>query len=168
MFQQDLEAQEDEDDPAGKLCLGFVFCTENISDPDAESGDHEGRHSDEQDGGDDVYVQECECDAHCQCVDTCGHCQQKHGADIQRAALIVAVTGQCFLDHVRTDDAEQDEGDPVVDRRDLVAELNAEQITDRRHQRLEPAEPRAHDDGPAEGDLRHCKPLTDRDGERVH
>ena len=73
-----------------------------------------------------------------------------------------------FENHARADDAEQDKGDPVIDRGDVLFKLLAEQVADRGHQRLETAEIQADDQHVLRLQLLHGEPLADRDGEGVH
>ena len=88
-----------------------------------------------------MNIQEGERDPYCEGVDACRDCEQEHGPDVQRVIFLFTVAGTGFFDHIGADEAQQDEGDPVVYGCDLFPELDAQKIADSRHQGLKTAEP---------------------------
>ena len=70
--------------------------------------------------------------------------------------------------HIYADDPEKDKSNPVVDAGDQMPEIDAEQESDQRHQRLKASEIRAADQHMAVLCLRDRQSLTDGYRERVH
>ena len=68
----------------------------------------------------------------------------------------------------KTDDPQQDKGDPVVILLDAIRKLGPQHPADEGHQRLKAAEVQAHRQGMTPFDLRHGQPLTNRHGEGIH
>ena len=66
------------------------------------------------------------------------------------------------------DEAEQDEGHPVVDGGDVALKGGAQEVAQARHQGLEAAEPGADDEVMPTSQLPGGKTLADGDGEGVH
>ena len=171
MFQQDLAAHEDQDDAAGELCPGLILEAEDVADLEPRGGEDEGGAADEADGGHDVDPrQQGEGDAHGQGVDAGGHGQQQHGLEGEGAVVRpgLLVVGPGLLHHAAADEAEQDEGHPVVDGGDVALKGGAQEVAQARHQGLEAAEPGADDEVMPTSQLPGGKTLADGDGEGVH
>ena len=168
MLQEDLEAQEDQDDAAGELRLALVFGAEDAADLHAQGGQEEGDHADEADGGQDPHLQKSEGDAHGQGVDAGGHRHDQHGFEAQGGIRMLRVLVSGFPDHVNADEGQQYHGDPMVHRGDVFGETAAQKIPHEGHQRLEAAEPEAHDQGMFHIDLPDGQSLADGHGKGVH
>ena len=78
------------------------------------------------------------------------------------------VLAQALAQHVPTDERQQHECDPMIDRRDVGFKRRAKEIADRRHEGLKAAEPESDDQIMLPRQLLRGKPLTDRNGEGVH
>ena len=169
MLEQNFEADQNQDNAADQLGLGFVARAEEIADLETDCGEQERRNADERDGQRNVDVgQQGKRDADGQRVDARGQRQNKHGLDAERSVAVGLLLGQALLDHARADGSQQDEGDPVVKGCDVLLERRAEEISDGWHERLKAAEPCADDQIVPGLKLLHGEPLTDRYGERVH
>lgn len=103
-----------------------------------------------------------------QCVDAGGKREQQHGQERERIVDLVLLLRQCLADHAGTDEGEQHKGNPVIHGGDVLFKGGAEQITDRRHECLEAAEPQSDDEIMAQPQLFGGQPLADGYGERVH
>ena len=110
MLQQDLASHADQNNSAGKLCLGFVFFTEDIADLDAEGGADEGDDTDEGHSGNDAYLEESKGHAYGKGVDAGGNGQREHclGGQgtvvaISTATLVAALLFQGFFEHGTAD-----------------------------------------------------------------
>ena len=171
MLQQDLAAHEDQDDAAGELRPGLILQAEDVADLQSGGGEDKGGAADEADGGHDVDPrQQGEGDAHGQGVDAGGDGQEQHGLEGEGAVVRpgLLVIGQGLLHHAAADEAEQDEGHPVVDGGDVALEGGAQEVTEARHQGLEAAEPGADDEVMPTSELAGGETLADGDGEGVH
>ena len=100
--------------------------------------------------GEETDLQKGEGDPHGERVDAGGHCQKKHSLYVQGIVGFLLLGGERFADHVETDQAQEEKGDPVVYGSDVLLKLAAEQIADRGHQRLETAKPQPHGGSPCQ------------------
>ena len=167
VLEQDLQAHEDQHDAADKLRARLVLRAEDVADADADGREDKGRHADEADGRDDVDLQERKGHADGERVDARGDRERQHGLDAEGIVQLVGAFAR-LLDHVRADQREQHEGDPVVEILDEGLKLHAEKIADERHQRLKAAEIQAGDQHVLRPQLFDREPLTYRYGEGVH
>ena len=113
--------------------------------------------------------QERERDADGERVDACRHGQHQHRLERERAVVLLrCFLAQALAQHVPTDERQQHECDPMVDRRDVGFKRRAKEIADRRHEGLKAAEPETDGQIVLPLQLLRRKPLTDRNGEGVH
>ena len=167
VLKEDLEAHEDEHDAAGHFGFRLILGAENIADLDADGGEYEGGDADEQHGRYDVDLQEGEGDADREGIDAGGYGEGEHRFEGEGAVeFVCTLTG--FLDHVGTDEGEQDEGDPVVKAFDHGLEADAEQVADGGHKRLKATEIRADDDHVLGLCFLHGEALTNGHGAGIH
>ena len=87
---------------------------------------------------------------------------------IPEANAQLAAVEASLAQHVPTDERQQHECDPMIDRRDVGFKRRAKEIADRRHEGLKAAEPEADGQIVLPLQLLRRKPLTDRNGEGVH
>ena len=85
MIEQYFHPHNHQDQPACKLGFGLIPGAEDIADLDTYDGEDKGGGTDEGDGRNDAYLQECEGDADGQCIDAGGdgkqnHIARRHGA----------------------------------------------------------------------------------------
>ena len=175
MFDEYLQADEDEDDAAPKLSLQASGDAAPEADAEQESRQRQGeRHeADDAHGGQDgrhaLHAQEGERNAHGQGVDACGHGQHE---DDPQAGGVEVVAALFFLErfahHAPAQKGQDAEGYPVVHVLDEVAECACAGPSDERHQRLEQSEEEGHrQHGAPEGALQQDA-ACDGDGEAVH
>lgn len=92
----------------------------------------------------------------------------EHFTHPERVVRLLLLPGECLPYHVAAYKGEQHEGDPVVEAGYVFLKGRAEEITDKRHERLKSAEPEADDEHMLDVYLFGGKALADRDGECVH
>ena len=109
-------------------------------------GDQQGNNADEGHGGQDAHGQKSEGQAHGQSVDAGGQGQRQHGAEAEGGVGLLFVA-EGFPYHIAADQSQQDEGDPVVEVRDIGGEPGAQKISQQGHQSLEAAEPETGGEG---------------------
>ena len=121
----------------------------------------------------DVDGQRRKRDAHGKRIDRGGDGEHQILSEVDDVGVgtvvrVVLVIVECHPEHLATDDREQDESDPVVDRRDQPQKLAAQRPTDNRHERLKSSEKEREHDGDFEIDALHAEPLADRHRKGVH
>ena len=169
MLQQDLAAHEDQDDPARKLGLRLESQAEHVSDLHARDSENEGSYPDEGNGGNDIHVQEGEGHADCESVNAGRHRKGNHGLYIKGIIFFLfLLLCQRFLYHIRTDQSQKDEGDPVINAGDGVPEARSQEIADQRHTGLKASEVEARKRRVFPAHPLHGKALADRHGKGVH
>lgn len=168
MLQQDLDAHEDQDHAAGQLGFGAEAGAEDSAHPRTRAGQDEGGHADEQDGGEDIHLEEGEGNAHGQSIDAGGQRHGQHGLGREGAIHTAVILLPGLPDHVDADDAQQNEGDPVVNGYDHGLEPDAQQPAKQGHQGLETAEVGAADQTVGGAQLGDGQPLAHGYSEGVH
>ena len=133
MLQQDLDTHDDQDDAAGKLCLGLVFQAKNISDLDADDRERERNDADEGHGGNDADLQEGVGNADGESIDAGGDGEEEHCLEIDGVIRGLFLLGEGFLHHIGTDQCKEHKSDPVVNGGDVVLEACSQKIADRGH-----------------------------------
>ena len=149
MLEEDAQSHEDQDDTADQLGLGLEFRAEEVADIDTDGREGEGDHADEGDGGGDGDLQEGKGHAHGQGVDAGGHRHGEHGLGAEGAIALLGFA-EGFLDHIRADEPQQNEGDPMIHRLYVGLELASQEITQEGHGGLESAEIQSCNDSMAE------------------
>ena len=124
MLQQDAQTHKDQHDPSCELGLGFEFGTEEMAYVYANRREGEGNDAYKADRRDNGDVQKGEGNADGQSIYTGGNRHGEHGPRGEGAIAGLCLT-EGFLDHVGTDKAQQDKGDPVVNAFDVAAEPKA-------------------------------------------
>lgn len=133
MLQQDLDTHDDQDDAAGKLCLGLVFQAKNISDLDADNRERERNDADEGYGGNDADLQEGVGNADGERIDAGGDGEEEHCLEIDGVIRGLFLFGEGFLHHIGADQCKEHKGNPVVDGGDVALKARSEKIADRGH-----------------------------------
>lgn len=128
MLHEDFEADQNQNDAAGPFCPGFVACSKRGADLDSDHGNKKGGASDKGNCRKNPYFQKCEGDADRQRVDACCDGEQQHGPHIHRRVAGFGVLFQGFFDHVKANDAKQDERNPVVIGFDGTLKADAKQV----------------------------------------
>ena len=172
MFQEDLQADEDQDHTAAQLCLGLEAAAEHTAHAHANSREHKGGGGDQAGGREDLplaHAQEGEAHAHRQGINAGGHSHGEHlfGAE-GGVHLLLVIVPQRLPDHAAADEAEQHKGDPVVDAGDGRRKPHAQQPADSRHQALEAAEIQSGQQVMPEILLPAGQTLADGDGKGIH
>lgn len=168
MLEQDLNAHKDEHSAAEQLRAGFVLEAEHMADLDADAGQHEGRRTDKADRRKDADLKKGKGDADGERIDAGRDGQRQHRAERKRVAEVLLIVLARLADHVRADEAEQNERDPVVDACDKRLKAHAEREADERHEHLKTAEINADRERVLRLQLPHTQPLADRNGEGIH
>ena len=107
-------------------------------------------------------------DAHGKGIDAGGDGHDQHGLEGKGGVHRFLFLGKGFANHVRADQSQKDEGDPVVDGGDVLLEDGTEKVADGGHQRLKTAEPQSDDGHLFPVQFPGGEALADGDGEGVH
>ena len=134
----------------------------------AAKGNDERRQADDRRRGQYVHLQKGEGDAHGQRVDAGGHGHHHKQLQAQRFRVLLFPAPRGFPDHLAADKGQQEEGDPVVERTDVMLKARAQQIARHRHQRLKSAEEYGDQKRLPVVDPAHFQPPADGDGKSVH
>ena len=128
MIQKDFYPHQDQQKTAGAFG-GFAEAgAGEVTEPCAGGGDEESQETDEGDGRKETDAEEGEGHADGEGVDACGDCKREHGFRAEGAVGKIVFAGEGFADHVCADRAQKNEGDPVVDRRDVSGEAKSQKI----------------------------------------
>ncbi len=168
MLNQNLRADSDEDDSSCDFCFGFIAGAEDIAHFYPQDRQAEGDNADKGNGRNDMYAEESEGNAHGQGIDAGGYRQHDHIPEGNGIVTVIFLGIQGFLDHIAADDDQKDERDPVVVGCDGVLKIDAQQVTQQRHQSLESAKIQADDNGVTVVHFPHGQALADGYGEGVH
>lgn len=168
MLNQDFEADQKQDDAAGTLGPGFVARAKYGTDLHANYGNQEGDASDKCDRRKNAYFQECEGNADCQRIDAGRDGEKQHGLYVHGRITGFRLLFQGFFDHVKADDAKQNEGDPVVVGFDGTLEADAKQVAEPRHECLKTAEIQPDDQRVFGTHGLHGKSFADRHRKGIH
>ncbi len=142
MLDQYLCSDQNQDNAACDFCIFSELSADAVAEKDGSKTEYAGGGPDQTDGGKDVYLQEGEADAYGERVNArCDGEEQDFFVRNRFNALrtdFFLLTG--FADHIDSDNAKQDEGDPVIDGGDRIFKMRPCQPADQGHEALKKSE----------------------------
>jgi len=167
VLQQDFYPQQHQNYSSQQLCLVLQLRAEPVAYGHSGKGDDKGGNADDGGGADDFHPEKGKGYAHRQRVDA--------GGDGKNEKLLYIKAGGFLLtapdgldDHLAADEAQQTEGNPVVDAGYIALKLPPQKPAQAGHQRLEPAEEKSDYPGLTEIEFSHAQALANGNGKGVH
>ena len=170
MFEQHLQADEDQHDAACDLRRLLPTRAEHAADIQAGGGEQAGGDADDDHRKPDVERHECEAHADGEGVDAAGHGERQHVPPIEFRGLlgVLLFFFEGFAHHIAADQSEQAENDPMVHGGHVFAERAGREIAEQREKRLESAEPQGGFERIDAAKLLDGQAFANGDSERVH
>ena len=121
MFQKNFDAQKNQDQTTDKFCFAFIFASEEVANDNSDDREYKGCDTNNTNCFNDRSIKKSKRDADCERVDACRHGEHQHRLERERAvALLRLALAQALAQHVPTDERQQHECDPMIDRRDVA------------------------------------------------
>ena len=159
--QQRLDANQKQHDTTDSLSRSTVLVAEQGADLHADGGQQAGGDADERSGRNDSDLHSGKADADGKSINAGGNSQRQHG--LGRVVVVqLLIAAEALLDHVCADECQQHKSDPGAELRQQRGKAVAQEIAQRGHQELEPAEPDAAGQGVGQAHLANGQALADR------
>ena len=144
-----------------------------MSHGDSHHGEDERRHADDRNRDHDVHTQKSKGDAHGKRIDARRNGQHEQLFKVKPrilrlARFLLIALAEGVEEHLPANKREQDERNPVIDRRDEIGELRAERPADKGHKRLKAPEEKPYHERLPHVEALHPQPLANGNGKSVH
>ena len=173
VLEQNLQSDEHEHHAARYGSRLLEARAEPVAHRNADEGQDERGHPDDDNGSHHVHAEEGEGYAHRKRIDARrdGHHEKLAHVELllgAPAGFAPIVATKRIPQHFPADESKQNERDPVIDGLDKACQLRPERPADQGHESLEPAEHKRDDKGVAPVHLLHAEPFANGDREGVH
>lgn len=151
MLDQYFSADQNQNNAACDFRIFSELSADAVAEKDGNKAKNAGGDADQQNGGNDTDLKECEADAYGERINARSDGKEQDFFVRDRFNTLgtdaVLLTG--FTYHVDPDNAKKNEGDPVIDRGDHVFKMRSNPPADQRHEALKKSEGECKTDGVA-------------------